>query len=564
MTHYKQVIYYLVILSLIPGLILTSCTSSTPSSTVTLAPAQTKASPVTDPTTSAIIPQMTSTPTSIAPAQQTIPPATRLAQSITPAASANAPQTGGILNIVKSTVPNTLGPISSMGAPGATFLMPALEPLIGIDKDGPVPTKLATSWDIAPDGKSLILHLRKGVKFHDGTDFDAAAVKFNFDQKIGNRPEINAVTSAEMVDDYTVKLNLSSYSNTLLFQLGWIAGMMESPTAVKTHDKDWFSTHMVGAGPFEFVNYNRDVSLEFKKFNNYWDKGKPYLDGIKYTFIVDPMTAEAYFRSGAANLWDQILPTSLKNINNLGNPINVVPRTVWMGIGDSGNSNSPFVQKEVRQALEYAIDKKAVADTFGFDTWEAPIGPFSVNQFGSIPNFQGRTYDQKKAKQLLADAGYPNGFNTNLYARENVDRNVLLAFQSYLKAIGINAEIRPVTTSAYQTLRERGWNGILMVNMGIVGSYAKMLQTDGPTKATAVSMNISDEYLAALNNALAAKDKDSELKLNQQLAQLVFDEAVMIPLLIDSVIAVYDKSVHIDINTINMQNWNPGNTWIGK
>jgi hypothetical protein len=100
--------------------------------------------------------------------------------------------------------------------------------------------------------------------------------------------------------------------------------------------------------------------------------------------------------------------------------------------------------------------------------------------------------------------------------------------------------------------------------MGIAGSYAKMLQTDGPTKTTAVSTIISDEYTAALNKALAAKDKDSELKANQQLAQFVYDEAMMIPWLIDSVIAVYDPSMHVDINTINLQNWNPGNTWIGK
>jgi peptide/nickel transport system substrate-binding protein len=563
MKNCKKAVFFLVISFLILGLVITSCTSSTPAPATTSSPAKTTQVTSSPPLTTTS--QMTSPPTSISlPTTSQVIPATTKPPTSTQTTSANAFPTGGILNIIKSTVPNTLGPVASMGAPGATFLMPALETLIGIDKEGPTPTKLATSWDIAPDGKSLTLHLRKGVKFHDGTDFDAAAVKYNFDQKIGSRPEIISVTSAEVVDSYTVKLNLSSYSNTLLFQLGWIAGMMESPAALKTHDKDWFATNMVGAGPFAFVGYNRDVSLVFNRFKDYWDSGKPYVDGIKYTFIVDPMTAEAYFRSGAGSLWDQILPASLKNITSLGNPVNAVPRTVWMAIGDSANTSSPFAKKEVRQALDYAIDKKAVVDTFGFGTWEAPVGPFSAKQYGSIPNFQGRTYDLKKAKQLLADAGYPNGFLTSLYARDNVDRNVLVAFQSYLKAIGINAEIRPVTTTAFQNLRERGWNGILMVNMGIVGSYAKMLQTDGPTKASAVSATISDDYLAALNRALAAKDKDTELKMNQQLAQFVFDEAIMIPWLIDSVIAVYDKSVHVDINTINLQNWNPGNTWISK
>lgn len=558
MNNWKQAAFFLIVFSLILGLVLSSCTSQAP------APATASASvpKTTSQPASTAAGQVASPPASAAPVQQTATATVKPGVPTTPASG--GPQSGGLLNIIKSTVPNTLGPISSMGAPGATFLMPALEPLIGIGKDGPQPTKLVTSWEIAPDGKSLTLQLRKGVKFHDNTDFDAAAVKFNFDQKIGVRPEINSVTSVDVIDNYTVRLNLSSYSNTLLYQLGWIAGMMESPTALKTHDKDWFSTNMVGTGPFEFVKYNRDVSLEFKKFNSYWDTGKPYLDGLKYTFIVDPMTAEAYFRSGGGNLWDQILPTSLKNIASLRNPTNVVPRTIWMAIGDSANANSPFAKKEVRQALEHAIDKKAVVDTFGFNTWEAPNGPISANQFGSIPGFKGREYNPTRAKQLLAEAGYPNGFQTNLYARNNVDRNVLVAFQSYLKAAGINAELRPVDTAAFQTLRERGWNGILMVNMGIVGSYAKMLQTDGPTRTSAVSANITDEYFAALSRAMSARDKDSELKLNQELVQFVFDEAILIPWLIDSVIAVYDKSIQVDINTVNLQNWNPGNTWISK
>jgi hypothetical protein len=103
-----------------------------------------------------------------------------------------------------------------------------------------------------------------------------------------------------------------------------------------------------------------------------------------------------------------------------------------------------------------------------------------------------------------------------------------------------------------------------MINLGIVGSYAKMLQTDGPTRTSAVSAVVSDGYSAALNKATEAKDRDTELRLNQDLVRFVFDEAVMVPWLIDSVIAVYDKSIHVDINTVNLQNWNPGDSWISK
>ena len=451
-----------------------------------------------------------------------------------------------------------------MPAPAGLFLFPAVEPLIGISKDGLVPTKLATSWDIAPDGKSLTLHLRQGVKFQDGTDFNAAAVQYDLNQELGVRPELNSVTSVDVVDNYTVRLNLSSYSNTLLWQLGWVAGLMESPTALQTHDKSWFSKNMVGTGPFEFVSFDGSTSEVFKKFNGYWDTGKPYLDGLQYTFVVDPMTAQALFLSGGAQLWDQVLPSSLKNIAGKGYQFNTVPRTVWMAIGDSAHPSSPYAQLQVRQALDYAIDKKTIVDTFGFNTWVAPIEPCAPNQIGYIPNFQGRTYDTNKAKQLLASAGYPNGFSTDLYARNNVDSNVLTAFQANLSAVGINAQIHPVDPGTYTGMQSKGWNGILLSNLGIVGSCAKMLQTDGPNSSFDVSANLSSQYTSALAQAIAAQDKNTEIQLNQQLVQLVYNEAIMLPWLMDSVNCVYGSSVHVDLDTISLQFWNPGNAWLSK
>jgi ABC-type transport system substrate-binding protein len=483
--------------------------------------------------------------------------------SAQPTTTTLTPQSGGKLNIIASSVPIFM-PIPAIPAPAAVYLLPCLETLVGLSKDGPVPTKLATSWDLAADGKSLTFHLRKGVQFQDGTNFDAAAVKFNLDMEIGVRAEMASVSSVDVIDDYTVRLNLKNYDSTLLQQLAYVAGMMESPTSIQTHDKTWFSNHVVGTGPFTMSSFDPPNSLVFQKFNGYWDAPKPYLDELRYTFIVDPVTAELSFRAGDAQAWDQMIPANLKSIANLGYQVNTCPKTIWAALGDSANPNSPFAKLQVRQALDYAVDKVSAINTFGYNTWVVPNQCAAPSQFGYIPNFQGRDFDTAKAKQLLAEAGYPSGFKTTLTVRDNIDMNVIGAYQANLKAAGIDADIVPADTATYRAMNVKGWNGIFVNGLGIAGSVAKMLAADAPNPNWSVSALETENFKNALAAAIAAPDKSSELKANQALVKAVFDDAVIIPWNIDSVSCVYIKSVHIDLDVVSLQWWNPGDTWISK
>ena len=482
--------------------------------------------------------------------------------SAKPTSTTVTPQAGGKLNIITTSVP-VLMPLPAIPAPAAVYLLPCVETLVGLSKDGPVPTKLATSWDLAADGKSLTFHLRKGVQFHDGTKFDAAAVKFNLDMEIGVRAEMASVSSVDVIDEYAVRLNLKNYDSTLLQQLAYVAGMIESPASIQSNDKSWFSTHAVGTGPFKLASFDSPNSMVFQKFNGYWDAPKPYLDELRYTFIVDPVTAELAFRAGTAQAWDQMLPANLKSIANLGYKVNTSPKTVQAALGDSVNPNSPFSKIQVRQALDYAIDKTSVVNTFGY-RWEAPNQVAASSQFGYIPNFQGRNYDPAKAKQLLAEAGYPTGFKTKLTVRNNMDMNMIAAYQANLAAVGINAEITPADTATYRAMNTKGWEGIFINGLGIAGSVAKMLTTDAPSATWSVSALVTDNYKNALAAAKSASDKESELKANQALVKAVFDDAVIIPWNIDSIICVYQDTVHIDINVVSLQWWNPGDTWISK
>jgi ABC-type transport system substrate-binding protein len=521
----------------------TSCSSSTttPSATTSNQPTTATTSTTTKPVTTTTTTSATSKPT---PTTVT-------------------PQMGGKLNVIASSVP-VLMPIPAIPAPAAVYLLPCVETLVGLSKDGPVPTKLATSWDLAADGKSLTLHLRKGVQFQDGTKFDAAAVKFNLDMEIGVRAEMASVSSVDAVDDYTVRLNLKNYDSLLLQQLAYVAGMIESPTSIQTHDKAWFSTHAVGTGPFTLASFDSPNSMVFQKFNGYWDAPKPYLDEFAYTFIVDPVTAELAFRAGTAQAWDQMVPANLKSIANLGYNINTCPKTIWAALGDSVNPDSPFSKIQVREALDYAIDKVSAVNTFGYNTWEAPNQCAASSQFGYIPNFQGRNFDTAKAKQLLAEAGYPTGFKTKLTVRNNFDMNVIGAYQANLKAAGIDADIVPADTATYRAMNVKGWEGIFVNGLGIAGSVAKMMASDAPNPNWSVSALETDNFKKALAAAITAQGRASELAANQALVKTVFDDAVIIPWNIDSISCVYPNSVHVDIDVVSLQWWNPADAWISQ
>jgi ABC-type transport system substrate-binding protein len=489
------------------------------------------------------------------------------AASIAAAPSNGTPQSGGTLKIITNLYPPVLGPLKAGFNPAQSItIFAAIETLVGMTKDGPAPTKLATSWDISPDSKSLTFHLRQGVKFHDGTEFNATAVKWNLDQLLKTRGTLQSITSIDVIDNTTVKLNLSYYDNALLNNLAWYDGLMESPTNAQGHDKAYLSSHLCGTGPFQLVSFTQDVSATFKKFDDYWDKGKPYLDGIEYNVVADPSTAQTAFQGGQAQLLDAVDPKFLKNLVASGYTVNSVPRLTQSAIGDSANPNSPFSKLQVRQALDYAVDKQAIANAFGAGTWEVPVEPCSSKLIGYIPDFKGRSYDPAKAKQLLAEAGYPQGFQTTIYYRNDLNRDMMAAIQANLKDVGITAQTQPIDSAKNASLMTQGWpeNSILLRGLGVNTSYAYMLQNDGPSKNSLISASITSKYTDLLKQASAAQDSASQTKLNQQLVQLVSEEAVIVPWFIDSRNAVCTKAVHTDYATYSNQYWNPGNTWLSK
>ena len=295
---------------------------------------------------------------------------------------------------------------------------PAIETLLRYDEKGnPVPW-LAAGWKISKDLRSVTLTLRKGVMFHDGTDCDPEAVKWNLERyRTSDNPELKAVTSIDVVSDSAVKINLSEWDSALIGNLASYAGMIISPTAFKTNGGEWCRSHPVGTGPFKFVSWQKDVRIKYEKFNAYWQKGKPYLDGIEWVVITDPMSRLAAFKRGEVDDLANVQPKDVEDLKASGKYYGAfceLSALTFCVMGDSAHPGSPFTDLRVRRAIEYAIDKQALAKTFtlGFGQTSNQYAP--PKAWGNNPNVKGYPYDPNKAKKLLAEAGYPKGFKTKI------------------------------------------------------------------------------------------------------------------------------------------------------
>jgi peptide/nickel transport system substrate-binding protein len=312
-----------------------------------------------------------------------------------------------------------------------------VEPLLHVDSQGNITPCLAESFKVADDLKSITFSLRKGVKFHDGSDFNAQVAKWNLDNTIAKKSQPYWM-SVDIIDDYTIRLNLNSWSNTILTGME-APSLMVSQAAFQKNGIDWMRANPVGTGPFKFVNFQRDVSYEAVKNPNYWIKGKPYLDGVKILYIADPLTQKAAMQAGEADAI-QIEPGKMAaDLKALGLEEHVKVMSTFSLLPDTAHPDSPFANQKVREAVEYAIDREAIAKAFSYGFWPAPYQIPPPGDPAYDPNFSlARKYNVDKAKQLLTDAGYPNGFDATLSVIPvGIDRNIPVAIQTNLATIGI-------------------------------------------------------------------------------------------------------------------------------
>ncbi len=357
------------------------------------------------------------------------------------------PVYGGTLRVALEGEPPGLDPTTNPSAIIDRVLYNNLfEGLVKFDRHGKIVPALATSWEVSEDGRAYTFHLEKGVKFHNGQPFTAADVKYTLD--LARDPENKTkthkeyykdISGLEAIDDHTVTITLNTVNSMFFYDLA------RGDSVILPKDmQPQMKTHPVGTGPFRFKEWVKGDHVTLVKFDQYYRQGVPYLDEVNFKFIDTPPARNAALKAGDIDV-----------IGYLASPETAIefekdPRfKIYSGVttGDvimsTNNSRKPFNDVRVRRAMAYAIDRRAIINgaMFGYGT---PIG---THMSPANPNYLDLTwmypYDPEKAKQLLAEAGYPNGFDAviKLPPRYDYSKRSGEIIADLFKKVGINLKI---------------------------------------------------------------------------------------------------------------------------
>ncbi|MET3790099.1 ABC transporter substrate-binding protein [Aquamicrobium terrae] len=319
------------------------------------------------------------------------------------------------------------------------------EGLTRIGPSGEVLPALAESWEISEDGKVYTFKLRSGVKFHDGSDFEAGDVKFSLDRARAddsvNAQKIlfEAIDNVEAVDPATVKITLKHPQGAFLYNMGWGDAVIVAPESAGTNKEK-----PIGTGPFRFENWAKGASIRLARADGYW--GEPaYLDKVEFRIVPDAAAAVPALLSGDVQAFPFFQPDGVSQIEGDPRFKIEVGATEGETLLSMNNKKEPFDKLQVRQAISYALDRQAIIDgaSAGLGT---PIGSHQSPASKAYVDLTGTySHDIAKAKELLKEAGLENGFKTTLklpppsYARLGGE-----IIASQLREIGIEAEIIPV------------------------------------------------------------------------------------------------------------------------
>jgi len=446
-------------------------------------------------------------------------------------------QNGGVLRVVENAEGGApLGTPWEIRGIDTKLPKPAIETLLREDPNGNYTPWLAEKWTVDPASNSLSLSLAKGVKFQDGTDFNAEAVKWNLQHAIDAK-NVTGWKSFDVVDESTVRINFEAYQNDYLSALaGTTVGGMISPSAFNKNGMEWARSNPVGTGAFKLESFERGSKLRYVKWDGYWKKaqGLPHLDGIEYLFIRDSMTQQTAMLAKGDQRVDVLASTSgeqaatlkAQGLNVLSMPVGPVSL-----IPDSKNADSPLSRPKVREAISYAIDRDSIAKARGFGYWQPAYQLPNPGSPSFLTDFAGHKLDVAKAKQLLSEAGLAGGFKTKIVIMPAlVDRDAITAVQANLAAVGIQAELETPDSGGYTQMRfGGGWtNGFLAQHTRALATFNITYNFYFPEQTQQFPpLQRPSGFLDKLSTSLKTPAPDP--KLGQELTRMLTDDLTVIP-----------------------------------
>ncbi|MEN8698719.1 ABC transporter substrate-binding protein [Bacillus infantis] len=456
---------------------------------------------------------------------------------------------GGTLVFGRSGDSDALDPAITTEGESFKVTVNIFETLINFgEQDTEIQPGLATEWEESEDGLKHTLKLREGVKFHDGTDFNAEAVVFNFNRwKAGNKEEFyyyasqfgDVLTEVKAVDDYTVEFTLSRPIAPFLKNLAMSPFGIASPAAVeKAGDK--FTDNPVGTGPFKFKEWKRNDRVVVEKNPDYWQEGLPKLDSVIFRVIPENSARLNALSTGEVDLIDGVSFSDVGQIE--GNAELQLFDRPSMNVGYLGltNTRGPLKDKKVRQALNYAVDKQALIDAFYSGYAEPAKNPMPPGIAGYNDEVQDYEFNPEKAKELLKEAGYENGFEMELWAMPVArpympdGQKVAEAIQANFADVGVKAKIVSYEWGTYLDKANKGeadsfllgWTG----DNGDADNFLYVLLDQDTIGSNNYTYYKNQEVHDLLIKAQTLTDQAEREELYKQAQLIIKDDAPWIPL----------------------------------
>jgi peptide/nickel transport system substrate-binding protein len=453
-----------------------------------------------------------------------------------PATALAAPEGQLIWGVHVSLAPLWFDPADTIGMITPFMVLYALHDAMVKPMPGqPTAPSLAESWSVSKDGLVYEFVLRKGARFHNGDPVTAEDVKFSFERYRGtsNKMIKDRVAAVEAPDPARVRFRLKQpWPDFLTFYSSATgAGWIVPKKYVEKVGDEGFKKAPVGAGPYKFVSFNPGVELVLEAFDQYWRK-TPSVKRLVFRVISDESTRLAALKRGEVDIVYSVrgeLAEELQRTAGLTLKPAVIQAAFWLYFPDQWDPKSPWHDRRVRLAASLAMDRPTInqALTLGHSKLTGNIIPSSFDFFWQPP---APTYNTARAKQLLAEAGYPNGFDAGDYSCDASYSNLAEAVANNLQAAGIRVRLRPLERAAFfSAYSEKKLKNIIQGASGAFGNAATRLDAFVVTGGTYVYGSYPD--LDGLFQEQAAElDRKRREAILHKMQQLVLDRVVYAPI----------------------------------
>jgi len=369
-------------------------------------------------------------------------------QSGEQAAGENTPQPGGILRFARNHDITSFDPIDSTANLAIWTLLNMFDQLVRLSPSGDgIEPGIATDWTISEDGKTYVFNLRDDVKFHNGAPLTAEDVKFSLDRARGDESNWNwmypAIQSVEVTGEHQVTIKLNQPYQPLLSTLALASSSIVPKQVMEEKGKEYFANNPVGSGPFMLESWQRGQKIVLKKNPDYWQKGKPYLDGVEFLQVPEDTAKIFMLQAKELDISSNVPFSSLPQLEADPSLQVLVAPFARLDMIPINTEREPFNNVKIRQAMNYAINKEEIINAVLMGHGEVATSYLPKVMYYN-DQLEGYPYNPEKAKQLMAESSRPNGFKATLTinAGSDINSQTAVIIKEQLKEIGIELEIQ--------------------------------------------------------------------------------------------------------------------------